>query len=181
MKTRIILLNAAVILCLLAVLSLTVAAQKRRTSTRKTKRTTTAVTTNAPAAATDIRNGAEKVSIQIKNLTKFIYVLGTVAQGIQDVDNDIKAGRASQTAIATNTKNKQSVVATIRNLRAGLAALEVEFQSKPALRPYLTQLGGISNTSGIAEDQATSGQFLDAGKTLLQVVEKLSDTLAALP
>jgi hypothetical protein len=35
--------------------------------------------------------------------------------------------------------------------------------------------------SGEAEDQAAAGQLTNSGKTLLLVVEKLSDTLAALP
>ena len=70
---------------------------------------------------------------------------------------------------------------TLRNLRAGLVALEVEFQSKPALRVYLPQIQGISDISGVAEDQASAGQLIESGKTLLQVIEKLSDTLVALP
>jgi hypothetical protein len=35
--------------------------------------------------------------------------------------------------------------------------------------------------SGTAEDQAVAGQMTESGKTLLLVIEKLSDTLAALP
>jgi len=151
-------------------------AQRRRRPARTTQPAASAAATNS-----EIKVGAEKVSTQIKNVTKFIYALGGVAHVIEDLDRDIAAGKASRNAGDLNAKNKQSVINTIRNLRAGLAALETEFHTKPALRNYLFQIQGISDISGNAEDQAASGQFVEAGKTLLLVVEKLSDTLAALP
>jgi hypothetical protein len=151
--------------------------QKRKNAARKTK---TAVAANTIVPAAELKSGAEKVSTQIKNVSKFIYVLGGVARVIEDLDKDIETGKASRSATDLNAKNKQSVIATIRNLRAGLAALEVEFRTKPALRTYLFQIQGISEMSGVAEDQAMAGQLTESGKTLLMVVEKLSDTLAAL-
>jgi hypothetical protein len=182
MNRKSILVKFAVVLVCLLGLSLPVAAQKKRATTRKT--TTRPATTTPVSTATgslEIKSGAEKVSIQLKNVTKFIYVLGDVARVIEDLDKEIKAGKASRAATDLNTKNKQGVVRTITGLRTGLAALEVEFRTKPALRPYLVNIQGITDMSGNAEDQANSGQLRQAGKTLLAVVEKLSDTLAALP
>ena len=161
---------------LLCVLCLTVSAEAQRR--KKTTKTTTATTTTNAATAAEIKEGANKVSIQIKNLTKFLYLLGTIAQGIEDIDKDTKA---PQTAKDKNTKNKQAVLTTLRNLRAGLAALEVEFRSKPALKTYNLQIQGISDLCGQAEDLAAAGKFLESGKPLLLVVEKLSDTLVAMP
>lgn len=177
MKKRTNLLKFIAVFACLLFLATAATAQRRRTPRKSTANTTSAVATNTA----DIKAGAEKVATQIKNLTKFIYILGGVAQGIQDIDNDARTGKASRTAIDQNGRNKQAVVTTIKNLRAGLAALEVEFRTNPALKNYLFQIQGISDTTGEAEDQATNGQFNDAGKTLLQVVEKLTDTLAALP
>lgn len=179
MKTGKILSKAAIAVCLLC-LVLTAAAQtKKRRAAARISRASTAQTKTAANAA-EIKAGAEKVSIQLKNVTKFIYVLGGVAQIIQDVDASARTGRASRTTVDANAKNKQSVVTTIGNLRAGLSALESEF-GKPALLPYLSQIQGISAIAANAEDQANAGQFVNSGKTLLQVVEKLSDTLAAMP
>jgi hypothetical protein len=97
------------------------------------------------------------------------------------LDKDIAAGKTSRNATDLNNKNKQAVLTSIRNLRAGLVALEIEFRTKPGLKNYLFQIQGISDLSGTAEDQATSGQFTESGKTFLLVIEKLADTLAALP
>ena len=168
---------AVLCICLLC-LTFSANAQKPKTSSKKTKTTTA---TTASITYSEIKSGVEKVSNQIKNLSKFIYSLGDIARVTEDLDREIAAGKASRNAPALNAKNKQAVVTTIKNLRAGFAALEIEFRTKPALKPYLFQIQGISDMTGVAEDQASAGQLTESGKTLLVVIEKLTDTLAALP
>ena len=177
MKTNLIKFTTifACLLCLIV----SAQAQKRRTSTKKTR--TNAAVNKTPINNLEIKSGAEKVSTQIKNVSKFVYSLGGVAQVIEDLDKEIAARKASRNAPELNAKIKQDVITSIRNLRAGLVALEIEFRTKPGLKNYLFQIQGISDMAGRAEDQATDGQFTESGKTLLMVVEKLSDTLVALP
>ncbi|MCD9186394.1 MAG: hypothetical protein LUM44_08160 [Pyrinomonadaceae bacterium] len=171
---RKILVVLALVLAIIGLQSTTYA-QRRKSPARKT-------TAAKPAPNTfEIKAGAEKVSTQIKNLTKFIYLLGGIARNIEDIDKDSKSGKFSRTAVSQNETNKKNVISSIRNLRAGLAALEVEFRTKPVLKPYLLQIQGVTDISGQAEDLAVAGRFTDSGKTLLLVVEKLSDTLAAMP
>jgi hypothetical protein len=158
----------------LSVFAITATAQKKKVAT---KRVTTPTVTNA----LEIKGGAEKVSIQIKNVSKFIYLLGGVAKGIEDIDKDAKAGKVSKTIIDKNVEFKQRVIQGIQNLRAGLVALEIEFRTKPALRNYLYQIQGVSDLAGNSENLATNGQFAESGKVLLTVIEKLSDTLVAMP
>lgn len=165
----------APILAIMVFLTFTVSAQKKRPRTVTPKPTPTVVVSKL-----DLRSGAEKVSIQIKNSTKFLFTLGTIAKGIEDIDNAVLARKASREVEEKNAQFKSDVIRSIRNLRAGLAALEVDFRTKPELKRYLIQIQGISEISGTAEDQALSGQFFESGKTLLFVVEKLSDTLAAM-
>lgn len=173
---------AAALVCLLC-LTLTATAQKRKTTPRKTTKPATATT--VPAAtetnSAEIREGAQKAAVQLKNVTRFIYLLGSIAQGIEDIDKDIRSGKASRGTADQNSANKQKVITTLKNLRAGLVALEIDFRAKASLRTYVAQIGGISDIAGAAEDQAAAGQFTEAGKTLLQVVEKLTDTLVAMP
>ena len=169
----------AIFACVLCLVS-TATAQKRRTTTKRTRPATTETSATTGSNAAEIRDGAEKVATQIKNLSKFIFVLGGVASGIEDIDKEAQAGRVSRAGIDKNTQLKQSVIASIRNLRAGIAALEGDFHVKPSLRNYLNQIQGVSEICGVAEDQAAAGQFTESGKTLLQVIEKLSDTLAAM-
>ncbi len=172
------LMKSATILAFVLCLVFSANAQRRKTTSKRTTR---------PAAATktintvEIKSGADKVSTQIKNLSKFIYNLGGVSRVIEDLDREIAARKASQNAPELNAKIKRDVITSIKNLRAGLVALEIEFRIKPALKNYLFQIQGISDMTGVAEDQATAGRLSESGKTLLLVIEKLSDTLVAMP
>lgn len=149
-------------------------AQRRRSTTR-------AKTPASTVSNTDVKAGAEKVSVQVKNATKFLYLLGSVANGIETIDKDTRAGKVSREIQDKNAQFKRDVLQSLRNLRAGMIALEVEFRTKPALQKYQVNLQGISDMTGRAEDLANGGEFVESGKMLLIVVEKLSDTLVALP
>jgi hypothetical protein len=169
----------AIILCLTS-FSFVANAQKKKTTAKKpTPKTTTVPVVNTNAA--DIRSGAEKVSIQIKNVSKFVYLLGKFAPAIEDLDKEAKTRKVSQAALDANNKNKQAVIQGIRNIRAGIIALEEEFRTKPGLRLYSVRVDGISNSVAEAENQAASGQITASGNTLLYVIERLTDVLAALP
>lgn len=164
----------------LCILGFTFSADAQRRTTRKTT-TKPKVITESTIGKTDLKDGAEKVSIQIKNTTKFLYLLGSVANGIETIDKDARAGKVSREIKDKNEGFKKDVLQSIRNLRAGMIALEVDFRTKPQLQKYLINIQGISDMSGRAEDMANGGEFVESGKMLLLVVEKLSDTLAALP
>ena len=133
------------------------------------------------AFTTDINSAKEKVSNQITNVTRFNSALGPIAQGIQDLDAQAKTKKLDKKASDLNEANKRKVIQAIRNLRAGLAALEVEFRTKPALKRFLLKIQGITDLSAQSEDAAFAGRFTDSGKPLLLVVEKLSNTLAVMP
>lgn len=166
-----------ILLCFVC-LTFSANAQKRRSTNKKT---TAKTETTAPATNLEVKEGAQKVSVQIKNVSKFIFVLGGVAKGIEDIDKEAKAGKVSRDIMDKNAQFKKDVLQSVRNLHAGLAALEIDFRTKNGLKPYLFQIQGVSDMAGLAEDQVSGGQLTESGKTLLMVVEKLSDTLAALP
>ena len=165
-------------LCILS-LTLTAAAQRRKTPVKTTPKPKV-VTTNT-LGKSELKSGAEKVSIQIKNSTKFLYLLGSVANGIETIDKDVKAGKVTREIADKNTQFKKDVLQSLRNLRAGLVQLEIDFRAKPELKNHSIPIQGISELSARAEDLAVAGQFTESGKMLLLVVEKLADTLAALP
>ncbi len=153
------------------------AAQKRKPVVRRP-----APKVIAPVAfTTDLSSAKEKVSNQITNVTRFNGALGPIAQGIEDLDAEAKTKKLDKKASDLNEANKRKVIQAIRNLRAGLAALEVEFRTKPALKRFLLKIQGITDLSAQSEDAAFAGRFTDSGKPLLLVVEKLSNTLAVMP
>lgn len=136
-----------------------------------------------PAAATaakaaEIRMaGATKVADQVKILTRFLYLLGGVAKGIEQIDEAAKKNEASPTALQQNEQNKATVKNSLKNVREGLDALEVYFRATPGLQSYYLKLAGSASGAADAEAQAAMGQFDRSGRTLLNVVNRLTDVL----
>lgn len=157
-----------------------VQAQAQRRTTKKTTPKTTPAATTAAATA-DIRAGALKVSTQLNNVAVFNYRLGGIATGLEDMDAAARKTPLKEPTLSKHRANKQAVVQGIRNLRAGLAALEVEFRTNMNLKRFQFQIGGIADLVGQSEELAAGGQFTESGRVLLQVIQKLSDTLVAMP
>jgi hypothetical protein len=50
----------------------------------------------------------------------------------------------------------------------------------PELQPYYINLAGVAQGAATAEQQATSNQFDQAGRSLIGVVSRLTDVLLAM-
>lgn len=123
------------------------------------------------------REGATHVADQIKTLTKFIYLLGGVAKGLEGVDDAARRNEASPAILEQAKNNKLQVRTSIQSVREGLDRLESEFSSNMELRRYYTRLAGVAAGAARAEEQAAANQFDRAGRTLLEVVSRLTDVL----
>ena len=143
------------------------------------KRTATKVTrsTRAPKVSEIQLEGATRVAAQIKVLTQFIYLLGGVAKGLEGVDDAARRNEAPQPIIEQARRNKTTVRTSIQTLREELDKLEVEFRTTPALQPYYIKLAGVASGAADAEDLAAANQFDKAGRSLLKVVNQLTDVL----
>ncbi len=166
--------NILILVCLL-LLSTTALAQSR---SRTTKRSTPATkTAPQPSNAEEKTAGAAKVADQIKNLTKFVYLLGGVAKGIEGVDAAAQKNEASPAALQQNEQNKTTVKNSLRNVREGLDQLEIYFRATPGLLDGYRKLAGSASGAADAEAQAAAGHFDQAGRTMLGVVNRLTDVL----
>ena len=171
-------MNRLVILAFACLLTLPVAALAQTRSRTTTKHGTQTAKPSAQQANAEAKtNGATKVADQIKNLTKFVYLLGGVAKGIEQVDTAAQKNEASPAALQQNAQNKVTVKNSLQNVREGLDQLEIYFRSTPGLEGYYTKLVGSASGAATAEDQAAAGHFDQAGRTLLGVVNRLTDVL----
>lgn len=134
-----------------------------------------------PIVPLDVRAAKEKVSNQISNVRQFTDKLGPIAAGIELIDRDSRTKRFKKSELDANDANKVKVRQAISNLRGGLTSLETEFRTKPALRRYLLNIDGITVLATQSEDAALASRFTDSRKPLLTVLQKLSDTFAAMP
>ena len=165
-----------VAICMLLLVSTAAFSQTRSRTT--SKRGTQSAKTSAQQASAESRtNGANKVADQIKNLTRFLYLLGGVAKGIEDLD---RSNQGSPTALQQNDQNKAKLRSTFQDFRVGLDQLEITFRSTPELEQYYLKLAGSAAGAATAEDQAAAGHFDQAGRTLLGVVNRLTDVLLAM-
>ena len=140
----------AAAMLLLAILAGAAGAQKR--PVRKTS-----AKTSTMVAPLEVRAAREKVDNQLANVDLFIDKLGPIAQSIETLDRSAQIRRFPE-----NEANKQKVIAAIRNLRAGLSALESEFRTKSALKKYLPSIQGITDLAAESEDSALAGRFVAA-------------------
>jgi len=166
---------ATTLLTLLLLVPSTAFSQTRNRSTSRQKPTSTAAATQKLAQVRT--EGATRVADQIKLLTKFIYLLGGVTNGIAAVDEAERRKEASQTLIQKNQNDKAQVKASIQNFREGLDKLEIDFRATPELQPYYIKLAGVAAGAATAEEQAARNQFDASGRTLLNVVNRLTDVL----
>ncbi|HKY45061.1 MAG TPA: hypothetical protein VJM50_18365 [Pyrinomonadaceae bacterium] len=121
--------------------------------------------------------GAQRVAEQIKHLTRFVYVLGGVNSGIATSDEQIRRNEAPPNIVQQNQQNKVLVKTTIQNFRIGLDKLEIDFRAAPELQPFYIKLAGVAAGAATAEELAGANQFDRAGRTLLDVVNRLADVL----
>jgi hypothetical protein len=150
------------------------------TALAQTRKRTAAKTTRATAAAKPAevqQQGAARVAEQIKILTKFIYLLGGVAKGLETADDAARRNEASSTIIDQTKQGKATVRASIQSLRENLDKLEIDFRATPELQRYYIKLAGVAAGAANAEDLATANQFDKAGRALLEVVNHLTDVL----
>lgn len=145
--------------------------------TRKRTITRSSRSGPAPKASEIQRQGAERIAGQIKILTRFIYVLGGVAKGLEGVDDATRRNEAPAAVIDQAARNKATVRASIQSVREGLDKLELDFRTTPELQRYYIKLAGVAEGAANAEDQAAANQFDKAGRSLLEVVNHLTDVL----
>jgi len=128
-----------------------------------------------------VRPGAIRVADQLKTLTRFLYLLGGVAKGIEAADAAARRNEASPAIIEQTQKSKASVRSSLQDVRIGLDKLELDFRTSPALNRYYIKLAGVAAGTAKAEDQAAANQFDQAGRTMLEVVNRLTDVLLEMP
>jgi hypothetical protein len=168
----------AVIVCLLVMSNATAFAQTRQRRTQGGRTTKAQASRNSKASATsNASDGATRVGDQIKTLTRFLYLLGGVARGIEAADDAARRSEASPATLAQTERSKETVRTSLENVRQGLDKLEIDFRSSPELQRYYSKLAGVAAGAATAEDQAAANHYDQAGRSLLEVVNRLTDVL----
>jgi hypothetical protein len=161
--------KAAVCLLILTCVSALAPAQTRtRRSTPQRRRTPA-----APSSQLDqTRFNAQRLELAglSKDLTRFLYLYGRLSKDLE------LTGSQTGSADATN-QTKAGLIRSIGDMRDRLDQLEGRFRFEAGLRTQYQTLQGVSASAEQAAQQAAANRFDQAGRTLLDVANKLTDVL----
>ena len=133
-----------------------------------------------PTPTPDMRAEAAQVATQIKNVSNFIYIYGKVVNGLEVADEQAKSNLTSPEIQTKNKASRDALIDSINKLRAGLENLANNFQANPRLQVQYLKLSYATEAALNAERLATAGRYNDAGKFLVTVVERLTDTIMSM-
>ena len=134
-----------------------------------------------PTPIPDMRAEAAQVAAQIKKVSNFIYIYGKVVNGLQFADEQAKNENQTSAKIqALNKENRDKLVASIEGVRADIAQLAKGFEDNPRLQIQYLKVNSATGAAIDAERLAAAGQYDDAGKSLVAVVERLTDAIMSM-
>jgi len=154
-------------------------AQQKQQPKQQQKRPTRGVKPT-PTPTPDMRAEASEVAAQIKNVSNFIYIYGKVVNGLEVADDQAKSNQASPETQAKIKESKATLIAKIKDVRIGLEDLANNFQANPRLQVQYLKLAYATEAALNAERLAATGRYNDAGKYLVTVVERLTDTIISM-
>jgi hypothetical protein len=159
-----------VLACLLVLTASSAFGQtRRRTASRKSRPASTSKAAAVPAGAV-----ATRVAEQIKSIGRFLYLYGPISR---DLAASEAAAQNNQSASDTIQLNKTKLRDAFHNYRVQMDELETTFSGSSELRPYYTKLLGVAASAAQAEDAVAASRYDQAGRSLLDVMNRLTDVL----
>jgi len=129
----------------------------------------------------DERAAKQTASNQLANLSGYLQKFTPMVQPLNDLATADKAGKLSKKASTDYNNARKKLLLQLNDFGVGLTNLETDFKTKPALTKYLLKIQGISDLSATAEDSASSARYDAVREALKGIVQRLSDTVAAMP
>jgi hypothetical protein len=139
---------------------------RRSVATAQKRRTT-------PATRLDqTRFNAQRLEVAglSKDLTRFLYLYGRLSKDLE------LTGAQSGSSDAAG-QAKAGLIRSIGDMRDRLDQLESHFRFAEGLQTQYQTLHGVSASADQAAQQAAANRFDQAGRTLLEVANKLTDVL----
>lgn len=152
--------------------------RNRRTSPQRRRAANTSTQGAAARDSLALQAARGQVVERIKVLTRFIYLYGGIANDIEVAEQQAQRGTISEDLQRLTGQRKAALQSGLRDVRAGLDQLEQDFRTTVGFERYYTRLAGVTAAASDAEEGIAAGQFKQAGNTLVQIVNKLTDALA---
>lgn len=134
-----------------------------------------------PFVSPDVRTAKQTASNQFSNLSGYLNRFTPLVQTMNDLAAADRARKLSKRASTDFNNAKKKLIVQLSDFKVGLTNLETDFKTKPALGRYLPKIQGISDLSSTAVDSANSDRYDAVREALKGMVQRLSDTVAAMP
>lgn len=173
-------ISMIVIACLLCLVAATTFGQTRRRTTGKGARTSS-TKNQGTAAAASTQAAAARLAEQIKSLGKFLYLYGPISKELSNSDA-AGSGQDNQASSVAETmrQNRAKLRDVFRNYRVQMDELEATFSGSTQLRLYYPRLLGVAASASRGEEFVAAGRYDEAGRSLLDVMNRLTDVLLAM-
>jgi len=174
LKQALILALACLILCPALVEAQT---RNRTTTSNQQRRGRNTTTTATPGD--DVHAGADRLAEQIKSLAQFLYLYGPISREL--ASNEAAGAQGNQQATSeTAQRNKAKLQDAFKNYKARMDELETMFSGSSDLRRFYPKLLGVADAAATAEEQVEVNRYDQAGRYLLEVLNRLTDVLAGM-
>lgn len=150
---------AVLVLVICAMPAVLIAQKKPATQPRRR------TTAPAPTPTPNLKAAATQVADQLKIVTRFVYLYGKIANGLEIAEEKTKREAAG------------AIVANIAGLKTGINKVAMELKADDRLQVHYLKLTTATDAISNAEQLAAAGRFDEAGKALVVAVEKLADWL----
>jgi hypothetical protein len=152
-------------------------AQKKKRPAPSAKRNRTVAP--APPPPPDTRKEATETANTLKAITKFLFLYGKIANGMEVAEDQAKRSRAPLPAnvIEQNIRNKNGVLSGLTGLREQVDKLGLLLQANPRLQVPYVNLAGVTQKIAEAQGLVQNNQFDEAGRSLVTAAERLTEIL----
>jgi hypothetical protein len=183
-RISIIVLAGLMLALIVADATVAVAQTRRRAATRKGRPASTrnqsagGATTKTTNSTTTARTAGTRVAEQIKSLGKFLYLYGPISKELATSEAAARSGgQSSSNATDAIVRNRAKLREVFQGYRTQMDELETLFSGSSELRVYYTRLLGVAASAAQAEERVASGRYDEAGRSLLDVMNRLTDVL----
>jgi hypothetical protein len=169
-------ISMIILACLLMLTAATAFAQTRtRRSSTTGRRGTRAASTKNPSTTTasSIRPAATRLAEQIKSLGKFLYLYGPISKELANSEAGARNNESNDAA----QRNRAKLRDVFEGYRVQMDELETLFSSTSELRQYYPRLLGVAASAARGEELVAAGRYDEAGRSLLDVMNRLTDVL----
>ncbi len=133
-----------------------------------------------PAPVVDMRPLATEVGAQIGLLSRFLFVYGKAANGLEAAREQATRNQTTPAIDALNRKSRERLVVEIERMAGSIETMTESFRNDPQLQIQYLRIAGARDAILEAADQANREMYTEAGLSLVNAIDRLTETIISM-